>query len=144
MAPRIQGGSRGALDQDRVTLSLDAQPANAAVARGAIARAGARAGLEEGTIAAAQLVVSEGFSNAVRHAYPGGRGQVEVSARAEDGAITIEVRDDGVGFKPRPRPDGAFGGIGLLLIAALAEELQIRRRPEGGIELRALVTAQLA
>jgi anti-sigma regulatory factor (Ser/Thr protein kinase) len=124
-----------------VNLSLEARPANAALARQAIADEAAQARLDAMTTAAAQVVVTEGFSNAVRHAYPNGDGQVHVEAHGDEHGITILVRDRGVGVRPTPRAAGTVGGIGLLLVAALAERLQLRRLPQGGTELEARVAA---
>lgn len=127
-----------------MSLSLEARPDNAALARRAVAGEAARARLDQRTAAAAQVVVTEGFTNAVQHAYDGGDGRVQVQAHADEGGITIVVRDAGTGFRPRPRREGSFGGIGLLLVASLAELLQLRRLPRGGTELRARVGAESA
>ncbi len=50
--------------------------------------------LPEQVEAAAYYVVAEGLANVQKHA---GRSQVVVDARAESGALLVEVRDDGVG-----------------------------------------------
>jgi anti-sigma regulatory factor (Ser/Thr protein kinase) len=128
-----------------VSLCLEARPANATLARRAVTREAEHADLDPEAVAAAQVVVTEGFSNAVRHAYPGnGGGIVQIEARGEAGGITIVVRDRGDGFRPRPRRDGGYGGIGLLLVAALAQEVQLRHLHGGGTEMRARVVASAA
>ena len=127
-----------------MSLSLEARPDNAVLARRAVAGEAARARLDQRTVAAAKVVVTEGFSNAVQHAYRGGDGRVQVQAHADEDGITIVVRDAGDGFRPRPRPQGSIGGIGLLLVASLAELLQLRRLPRGGTELRARIGVEPA
>ncbi len=62
-------------------------------------------------------------TNACKHAFPDGRaGEVEVrlGRRAEDGALVVAVRDDGVGL-PAQAPRGG-GGLGLELIRGLARK----------------------
>ena len=57
--------------------------------------------------------------------------------------LVVEVTDDGEGFAPPPRPSDAFdgrelteGGLGIAIIEALADELEIREREQGGSSLR--------
>lgn len=122
-----------------VSLTLDATVENAAVARRAVAGEARRAGLAEPVTAAAQVVVTESFTNAARHAYSAGPGRVRIHAHADDEGITVAVRDQGDGIRPHPREPGRIGGLGLLLIAALARRVQLRRLPGGGTEVRARV-----
>lgn len=125
-----------------VTLSLDASAENAAVARRAVADEAARAGLTERITAAAQVVVTESFTNATRHAYSGSEsGRVDVHVRGDHDGMTIVVRDSGHGFRPRATDDHRFGGLGLGLIAALADSVELRRLEEGGSEIRARLDA---
>ena len=53
------------------------------------------------------------------------------------------MRDDGAGFDPPDRPGDALdgqelneGGLGIAIIEALADELEIRERDQGGSSLR--------
>ena len=59
---------------------------------------------------AAIRIVRELVSNAVRH---GGAKRVAVSGGERDGALALEVRDDGRGFDPAARPGPAEGHFGL-------------------------------
>jgi serine/threonine-protein kinase RsbW len=132
-------------DADPVTLTLDAVPENAAVARRAVTDAAEQAGLDAETVAKARLVVSEAFTNAAAHAYPeGSDGEVEVAAYPARSGITVVVRDHGDGLRPRPASRNPSERLGLVLIAALATTTRLRQRPGGGTELRADISAAQA
>jgi anti-sigma regulatory factor (Ser/Thr protein kinase) len=125
-----------------VQLSLEARAENAALARRAVADEAARAGLTERVTAAAQVVVTESFTNATRHAHASSEpGRVEVRVRGDEQGMMIAVRDSGRGFRPRVPDDYRFGGFGLGLIAALADSVELRRLDGGGTEIRARLDA---
>jgi PAS domain S-box-containing protein len=79
------------------------------------------------------LILNELVSNALKHAFPAGRpGSVEVRVTAEPpGALTLTVRDDGVGLDPAITAETA-STLGMRLIRALAAQiraaLEIERR----------------
>jgi anti-sigma regulatory factor (Ser/Thr protein kinase) len=79
------------------------------------------------------LAVSEVITNAVLHAYidAPALGAVEVVAQRhpEDG-LEVRVCDDGRGMLPRPDSPGM--GVGLPLVATLAERFEVQARPGGG------------
>jgi anti-sigma regulatory factor (Ser/Thr protein kinase) len=79
------------------------------------------------------LAVSEAVTNAVVHAYidAPAPGEVEVIAKlhADDG-LEVDVCDDGRGMGPRRDSPGI--GVGLPLVASLAERFRIETRPGGG------------
>jgi serine/threonine-protein kinase RsbW len=90
-----------------------------------------------------KLALTEACTNSVRHAYPGGEGTVEITYELHPDRLVVEVRDEGEGFaRPddaRARLDGdelAEGGLGIAIIEALADELEISERAEGGSSLR--------
>ena len=66
------------------------------------------------------LLVNELVGNAVRHAFPNGRGRLSVMAKW-DGALRIVVQDDGVGLANHARSDESFGKT---LIDMLARQLK--------------------
>lgn len=130
------------LEHCESAFSLDLEPTseNAAVAREAVGRLVDSCGLEAAS-AAARLVVTEAFINATRHAYPKGhRAPITVSARRCGESLEISVRDRGGGIRPRPMAKGEGGRLGLLMIAAVSEFVQIARVPDGGTELKARVS----
>ena len=84
-----------------------------------------------------RLAVSEAVTNAVVHAFRGGGpGEVDVSVTIDrsGGEVVIVVADDGMGMTPRPDIPGL--GLGLPLIASLANTLEVRTPRNGrGTEL---------
>lgn len=93
------------------------------------------------TLADLKLALTEACSNSVRHAYPGGGGVVEIVYDLQPDRLVIEVADDGEGFDPVDHPteeDGLVeGGLGIAIIRAVADELEIGARTEGqGSRLR--------
>jgi hypothetical protein len=75
-----------------------------------------------------RLAVTEACTNVVRHAYEND-GHIEIVIRPEGDAVNVIVSDDGRGIGPSP--DVAGPGLGLPLIAALAERLEIEHGPSG-------------
>ena len=92
-------------------------------------------------VADLKLALTEACSNSVRHAYDEGReGVVEILYELSDDRIAIQVTDDGSGFDPeileRAQEELDEGGLGIAIIRALTDELEIGARPEGGSRLR--------
>jgi anti-sigma regulatory factor (Ser/Thr protein kinase) len=85
------------------------------------------------------LAVSEAVTNAVVHAYIDAAepGDVEVLAhRLHDNGLEVQVCDDGRGMKPRSDSPGL--GVGLPLVAKLAECFRVEARPSGGTAISML------
>jgi serine/threonine-protein kinase RsbW len=88
-----------------------------------------------------KLALTEACTNSVRHAYDGSEGVVEIVYELHDDQLVVEVTDTGEGFEPGERraadPDElAEGGLGIAIIQALADELEITDRSGGGSRLR--------
>lgn len=71
------------------------------------------------------LVVSELFTNAIRHAGLTSRDSIQVSVAVDDDVVTIEVQDHGPGIDPdaaalRTEPTKT-GGYGLRIVNALSQ-----------------------
>jgi two-component sensor histidine kinase len=92
------------LDPDDIELSLDVDPR---------VISGSKA-------APLALLVNELVGNALRHAFPGGRGRLSVTAKW-NGALRIVVEDDGVGPGRHASSDESFGKT---LIDMLARQLK--------------------
>jgi anti-sigma regulatory factor (Ser/Thr protein kinase) len=80
------------------------------------------------------LAVTEACANAVVHGYPDAPGDLEVCAAEEGGDLVIVVRDAGVGMGPRIDSPGL--GVGLPVIATLADSVEIDKSPAGGTDVR--------
>ena len=90
-----------------------------------------------------KLALTEACTNSVRHAYADGEGSVQILYELHSDRLVVEVTDDGHGFEPPARPGEALdgqelneGGLGIAIIEALADELEIREREQGGSSLR--------
>lgn len=84
--------------------------------------------------ATAYFVVSEALTNAVKHS---GADRAEVRARVEDGALRVEVRDDGVGGA---RLDEGSGLLGLDdRLDTLDGQLRVESPPDGGTLVSAVL-----
>jgi serine/threonine-protein kinase RsbW len=79
------------------------------------------------------LAVSEAVTNAVIHAYVDrpvpGDVEVHVERHPDDG-LEIRVCDEGRGMMPRSDSPGL--GVGLPLVAKLAQRFRVETRPTGG------------
>jgi serine/threonine-protein kinase RsbW len=98
--------------------------------------------LSDEVVADLKLALTEACTNAVRHAYDGGDGIVEIRYELHPDRLVVEVADDGEGFELEPAPTAAGddelveGGLGIAIIRALADELEISGREQGGSTLR--------
>jgi serine/threonine-protein kinase RsbW len=105
-------------------LALEARAENIAIVRHALGGFVEAYAVSESKLADIRLAVTEACANVVVHAYQDGeQGAMEVLASMEGGEMIVRVRDWGRGI--RPRPDSPGLGLGLSLIAALAETVQL-------------------
>jgi serine/threonine-protein kinase RsbW len=120
-------------------LALAARAENIAIVRHALGGFGEAFDLPEPKLSDIRLAVTEACANVVVHAYPHDQeGTMEVVASIDDDALTVLVRDWGCGI--RPRQDSPGLGLGLSLIAALAESVQLGRNGEEHTEVRMTFT----
>jgi serine/threonine-protein kinase RsbW len=98
--------------------------------------------LSDETLSDLKLALTEACTNSVRHAYREGRsGTVEIVYRIEPDRFVVEVTDDGQGFEPRELAAGGNGdlnegGLGIAIIRAVTDEVEIGGRESGGSRLR--------
>jgi serine/threonine-protein kinase RsbW len=104
-------------------LKLPARPENVAVARHAIGGFADVVDMPDQTLADVKLAVTEACTNVVVHAYPNGDGPMGLRASVEEGILRVVVVDEGRGILPRADSPGL--GLGLPLIATLAESLEL-------------------
>jgi serine/threonine-protein kinase RsbW len=99
--------------------------------------------LSDEVLADLKLALTEAASNSVRHAYSAdnGTGVVEISYELRPDRLVIEVTDEGEGFDPAeakgPPEELSEGGLGIAIIRAIADEVEIGTQPGGrGSRLR--------
>jgi anti-sigma regulatory factor (Ser/Thr protein kinase) len=93
------------------------------------------AGADGEQLQAVRLAASEAITNAIIHAYErGADGEVSISATYIHDELWLLITDTGRGMRARDNSPGL--GLGLALIAQLANEFQILNRGSGGTELR--------
>lgn len=90
-----------------------------------------------------KLALTEACTNSVRHAYGDGAGLVEIVYELHADRLVVEVSDSGEGFEPPTvrvaslaADELSEGGLGIAIIEALADELEITERAAGGSSLR--------
>jgi serine/threonine-protein kinase RsbW len=104
-------------------ITLPARAENVAVVRHAVGGLGEVLQVDDQTLSDIKLAVTEACTNVVVHAYPDGEGPMGLRASIDDRRLYLVVIDRGRGIVPRPDSPGL--GLGLPLIATLAESLEL-------------------
>lgn len=123
-------------------LTLPARAENIAIVRHALGGLGEAFEVPEEKLSDIRLAVTEACANVVVHAYPNARGPstrrgwglMEVCATMQEEELVVTVRDWGGGI--RPRSDSPGLGLGLSLIAALAQTVQLGHDQQEHTEVR--------
>ncbi len=114
-----------------VKLTLPARPENVSVIRHVLGAFAEALDLPDELVEDLRLAVTEACTNVVRHAYPPDLpGPVEISIRPEADYVTVVVSDRGRGIGSSSDTTGP--GLGLPLIAAIADEVELQPVPGGG------------
>jgi anti-sigma regulatory factor (Ser/Thr protein kinase) len=121
-----------AAHESDIRLTLPARPENIAVVRSVLGALAESLGLPRAVTEDMQLAVTEACSNVVRHAYED-NGTIDLVIRPRGEAIEVVVADEGRGIGPSPDTSGP--GLGLPLIAALTDSLEIEHTPRRGSRL---------
>jgi serine/threonine-protein kinase RsbW/stage II sporulation protein AB (anti-sigma F factor) len=118
------------VSDDRVTLRRPAVPETVPVMRSTLQAFADRHAIPAAVRASVALAVTEACTNVVLHAYLDAPepGDVEVQASVQDGELVLQVSDEGRGMKPRPDSPGL--GMGLPLIAQMADHFEVLDRAE--------------
>jgi serine/threonine-protein kinase RsbW len=125
-----------------VRLTIPARPEYITLGRLALTAIAGVQPVSDETLHDLKLALTEACTNSVRHAYEDGRvGNVEIVYELEPDRLTVEVGDEGSGFEFAERPSHGNGeleegGLGIAIIRALADEVEIGPRAEGGSRLR--------
>jgi anti-sigma regulatory factor (Ser/Thr protein kinase) len=114
-----------------VRLTLPARPENVAVIRHVLGAFAEALQLPADLVADMRLAVTEACTNVVRHAYDDETpGPIDVVIRPNGDRLELIVSDYGRGTGPSPDVEGP--GLGLPLIAALADDVEIAHAPTRG------------
>src|SRR5262245_7119833 len=129
-------------DTVAVRLCIPAKPEYISLGRLALTGLSRLRTFPDDTLADLKLALTEACTNSVRHAYDGGEGIVEIVYELHPDRLVVEVTDSGEGFEhdivrhDDEADELVEGGLGIAIIEALADELEISRRNGGGSRLR--------
>jgi serine/threonine-protein kinase RsbW len=140
--------SAAAEDDGRtVRLTIPARPEYIALCRLALMGMSRLHPLSEEVMEDLKLALTEACTNSVRHAYaerPQNGGMVEICYELHPDRLEIEVVDEGGGFDPNralAADSLSEGGLGISIIRAIADDVEIGPRPGGkGSRLRFVKT----
>jgi len=122
---------RAADARSDVRLTLPARPENVAVIRHVLGAFAVALKLPADLVEDMRLAITEACTNVVRHAYSGDDlGTIDVVIRPAGNRLDIIVSDQGAGFGPSPDLTGP--GLGLPMIGALADTVEIEHGPSRG------------
>lgn len=113
---------------------LPARAENVAVVRHAVGGLGEVLDVDDQTLSDIKLAVTEACTNVVVHAYPDSVGPMGLRATVDDRRLDLVVIDRGRGIVPRADSPGL--GLGLPLIATLAESLELGTGHDEETEVR--------
>jgi anti-sigma regulatory factor (Ser/Thr protein kinase) len=113
-----------------------AQPESVGAVRSALVAFVRAGGLGERIADAVALAASEAATNVVMHAYGDGhpRGEIEVTAAVAGDELWVIVTDAGSGLQPHRDSPGL--GLGLAIIARVADAVDLVKPAAGGLEVR--------
>jgi serine/threonine-protein kinase RsbW len=117
-----------------VRLSLPARPDSLGVIRHVLGAFAESLRLPADLVEDIRLAVTEACTNVVRHAYDGDDGPIDVVMRPSKERLEIIISDRGRGMGPSPDVEGP--GLGLPLIAALADSVELQEVRPGGSRLK--------
>jgi serine/threonine-protein kinase RsbW len=132
---RFRRGARVATGSSDVRLTLPARPESIPVIRHVLGAFADTLRLPPEVVEDMRLAVTEASSNVVRHAYDDGElGPIDVLIQPRGDRLEVIVSDRGRGMGLSPDVDGP--GLGLPLIAALADSMEVQEAPIRGNRLR--------
>jgi serine/threonine-protein kinase RsbW len=139
-----EAASDGGSGVRTVRLTMPARPEYITLGRLALTGISRLRPLSDEVLADLKLALTEAASNSVRHAYGEEGGVVEIVYELHPNRLEIEVADAGSGFELAEKDAGeslSEGGLGIAIIRAIADDLQIGRRRDGtGSRLRFVKT----
>src|SRR5258706_7308265 len=127
----------------RIEINVESDPAQIGSVRRAIEHFAADAGFTEKAQAEVGLCVNEALANIVRHAYSGVPGKpIAIAAECIESqkppacTLRVTIRDWGNGVDPDSLPPEPYdplepGGVGLLCLRQLMDDIIYARQPDG-------------
>ena len=125
-----------------IRLTIPARPEYITLGRLALTAIAGLRPVSDETLHDLKLALTEACTNSVKHAYNGGNreGSVDIVYELLPDRLAIEVGDAGTGFEPHElAADGgdlSEGGLGIAIIRAVTDEVEIAEREGGGSRLR--------
>ncbi len=119
-----------------VCLTVPSAPRNVALVREMLTGLAETIALNGTLLNDILTAVTEACNNVALHAYPGQEGPLKVSVTVTPSAVTVLVRDHGVGVRPLDLvPAGNEFRIGLPVMRALAQRIELRDAAGRGTEV---------
>jgi serine/threonine-protein kinase RsbW len=118
-----------------VRLDVESRPESLTLVRSLLGAVGDTLLLDPEFMDDLRTAVSEACNNVVLHAYELGAGPLTVSLLATPEGVQVLVRDSGAGMR-RVSPRADRMGVGLAVMGALAERMELRTNPGGGTDVR--------
>ena len=121
----------------RLEIRIDSDPAHIAGVRREVERLALEAGFDAGRQADLGLCVNEALANVMRHAYGGALGKpILIVVEYVPPAMRIVIRDWGTGENPAAAPPRPYdplepGGVGLICLQGLMDEVNYEPQPDG-------------
>lgn len=117
-------------------MRLPSSPENVALAREALAGLAQTVPLSREQHDDVRTAVTEACNNVVQHAYGEHSGPMELQMRIVRDALEVVVRDEGVGLTEMARDGAGELEIGLPVILALSDRVELGHGPDGGTEVQ--------
>src|SRR5436190_3101371 len=135
-------GRRGVMAAEArfIRLTIPARPEYITLGRLALTAIAGVHSVSDETLHDLKLALTEACTNSVQHAYEDGReGTVEILYELEPDRLAVEVADQGPGFElleqeaeADPEAELSESGLGIAIIRAIADEVEIGPRDSGG------------
>ena len=115
------------LTEERLQLTLPAEPKTLVAARSIVGRWLTAAGADDETIRDLQTACHEACANVIEHAYRFREATFEIDGLAADGEVALTIRDSG-GWRGAGNPDR---GRGFAMMKSLVDDVDIERGENG-------------
>lgn len=115
------------LTEERLQLTLPAEPKTLVAARAIIGRWLTAAGADDQTVSDLQTACHEACANVIEHAYRFREATFEIEGQAENGEVALTVRDTG-GWRGVGNPDR---GRGFAMMKSLVDDVSVESEESG-------------